>query len=676
MSALRRLRTGSVIAVMAIMTVVPLMLLVLLPLQMATDALGGETERRVTDIAQNNAKMIDRQLSVVTRATENVADASALVAGDPLAGSEAVDRRLRGLQMTGNGITKTVLVDRAGSVLSIVPTDPSIVGTTLSSREYFRSAVSEQTSQLSGRMVTQSSKTSAITIASPVLDPGSGEVKGVVLAIIDIDETFQAWVNDMHTQDGMHLTINDANGGVVAAPRDNYDDARISNDQPVGSTGWTVSASVSQAQALGPAHNLRNQVLATAAVLGVMLGICVVVLISAVRARRKAEMSLVQAETRINNVLQTASQIYIEIDASGRITEWNKFAERTLGWSRKDILGKSIFDTIVVPERVSTAAELISQLSHTKIGDYWSSRQETLLARSVNCDPVEVEMTVWTTPVGNTVRLSLLAQVITERKRLETEREMLVRRQQSVVEELRKADKAKSDFVSTISHELRTPLTSIIGYLEMLGEGFGGELNSQQQSMLDVVDRNSRRLLTLIEDLLMLSRIDAGKLRTNAIDVDMSALVTHAVQAVLPSASDKHLDMEVDVTPSVGLVHGDPSQLERVLLNLMSNAIKFTPERGRVAVRVYRNEDEIHLDIQDSGIGIPVEEQNKLFQRFFRSSKAVDDAIPGTGLGLAIVQSIVDRHNGQVTIQSASDVGTTVMVKFPAVANAPAAAHV
>jgi len=251
----------------------------------------------------------------------------------------------------------------------------------------------------------------------------------------------------------------------------------------------------------------------------------------------------------------------------------------------------------------------------------------------------------------------------------------LYRQQEDLVEQLRELDRAKTDFLSAVSHELRTPLTSISGYLELIRDGDAGEVAPGVDAMLAVVERNTARLKTLIEDLLTLSRIESGTFRVSHADVEVTELVAAVVAALGPAAESGGVALEVRSAQPPVLVHGDAVQLERVLLNLVSNAVKFTLPGGLVQVRVVRSADEVVLEVTDTGIGIPEAEQSGLFSRFFRATNATDAAIPGTGLGLTIVRSIVEHHGGVLGVVSREGEGTAVTVRLPLLAaTGPAAA--
>ena len=249
------------------------------------------------------------------------------------------------------------------------------------------------------------------------------------------------------------------------------------------------------------------------------------------------------------------------------------------------------------------------------------------------------------------------------------EHSMLFEQQLELVDRLQELDRQKTDFLSTVSHELRTPLTSISGYAELLRDGDAGPVTAPMARMLEVIERNTVRLKALIEDLLTLSRIESAAFRTSVDDVSLAALVSGVEQAVTPAAMRENLELVVGPVDPGLRVRGDELQLERVLLNLVSNALKFTPAPGRVTLEVTTEVADGHgwavVRCADTGIGIPLDEQEQLFSRFFRASNAVDRAVPGTGLGLTIVRSIVEHHGGRLDLVSAPGSGTTVTVHLP-----------
>lgn len=237
-------------------------------------------------------------------------------------------------------------------------------------------------------------------------------------------------------------------------------------------------------------------------------------------------------------------------------------------------------------------------------------------------------------------------------------------------EELRQLDKMKDFFVSGVSHELRTPLTSMLGYLEILRSGEAGELNDEQQHFLEIVDRNSHRLHDLIDDILFLSRLDGGRFQLERASMDLGELVAERVESIRPAAEKKQIELKLDIPSAPVQFWADRSRLAQVADNLLSNAVKFTPVGGDVFVTVAASGETAHLEVRDTGVGIPEDEAHRLFERFFRASTA--QHIQGTGLGLSITKSIVEAHGGTISVQSKVGVGTTVTVDLP-LAEEPAA---
>ena len=230
-------------------------------------------------------------------------------------------------------------------------------------------------------------------------------------------------------------------------------------------------------------------------------------------------------------------------------------------------------------------------------------------------------------------------------------------------EQLVEIDTLKDEFVSSVSHELRTPLTSISGYVELLLED---EPDEEKRGYLAIVDRNAHRLLGLVSDLLFTARLQEGRLELERSEVDLTELVRHAVESAQPRAESSAVLFEVELEP-VALVLGEQVRLAQLLDNLVSNAIKFTPQGGRVTVRLTGGDGVARIEVTDTGIGIPDQEREKLFERFFRSQTALERQIQGTGLGLYISKAIVEAHGGRIGVHSREGLGTTFVVELPTV---------
>ena len=227
----------------------------------------------------------------------------------------------------------------------------------------------------------------------------------------------------------------------------------------------------------------------------------------------------------------------------------------------------------------------------------------------------------------------------------------------------RRTDRAKDEFIQLASHELRTPLTSILGYLEILQDGGAGELTAEQRRFLDVVDRNAQRLVRLVGDLLMVARADAGRLGLEMESVELEELVGEAAQAQRLVADERHITLATSVAPLA--LRCDRGRLGEVIDNLLSNALKFTPPGGRVDVSAHAEAGGAVIEVADTGMGIPAAEQERLFERFYRTQAALQAAIPGTGLGLTISKMIVEAHGGRIGVASEEGRGTTFRMWLP-----------
>jgi signal transduction histidine kinase len=228
----------------------------------------------------------------------------------------------------------------------------------------------------------------------------------------------------------------------------------------------------------------------------------------------------------------------------------------------------------------------------------------------------------------------------------------------------------RAQFLAAVSHELRTSLTSIISFSELL-RGEAGGLSPDGVRFLGIIERNADRLLRLIDDVLMLNRIEAGGLPLDLAEIELPELAADAVKSAVPGAARSGVTFSLDAGEGP-LVTVDPRRIAQVLDNLIGNAVKFSHLDGLVRVRLRYADDTWRIDVSDTGIGIPPEEAARLFGPFVRASNARIAGLPGTGLGLAIVKLLVEMHDGYVTVDSVLNQGTTVSVFLPVHQNAAA----
>ncbi|MCW2764367.1 MAG: sensor signal transduction histidine kinase [Nocardioides sp.] len=376
---------------------------------------------------------------------------------------------------------------------------------------------------------------------------------------------------------------------------------------------------------------------------------------------------------KIQNIVNSAGGVaIIGTDETGRITLFNPGAENLLGYESVQVLGRStaMFHT---PDAVAEKALELGVSNHfiqVALAMTEPSAAGTHM-RFLRKDGVErthqMTLTQLVDDRGHTTGYVSTSEDVTDRVDAQTALEDALHAERQAVERLRDVDAVKEAFVSSVSHELRTPITSILGYLEMLEDGEYGDLNDAQGDAVRRVATNSSRLLSLIDDLLTLSRIHEDGLAMIDRVFDLRAAVTAGYEVVAPAWSARQLDVRIGLPGEPVPFVGDREMIERVVVNLLSNAVKFTSDGGSVRVLLRLEGADAVITVRDTGMGIPEQEQDQLFTRFFRSTLAQRRAIQGSGLGLSIAKAIVEKHGGTITVLSATDRGTTFDVRVPVV---------
>jgi PAS domain S-box-containing protein len=233
-------------------------------------------------------------------------------------------------------------------------------------------------------------------------------------------------------------------------------------------------------------------------------------------------------------------------------------------------------------------------------------------------------------------------------------------------------DRLKSEFVATVSHELRTPMTSIRGYVDILLMGAAGALNENQTHFLDIVKSNTERLNILVNDLLDISRIEAGRVTLSIHPVDLHEVADEVVADLIRRSKEENKPMQVTLEAATPLprVLADPERIRQILGNLMDNAYNYTPAEGQIIVSLHQDNGDVQVDVKDSGIGIAPEQKDRVFERFYRGEDPLVLATPGTGLGLSIVKQLVIMHHGEIWMDSFGipGQGSTFSFTIPAVA--------
>jgi signal transduction histidine kinase len=230
--------------------------------------------------------------------------------------------------------------------------------------------------------------------------------------------------------------------------------------------------------------------------------------------------------------------------------------------------------------------------------------------------------------------------------------------------EITRLMRVQQNFVAAASHELRTPLTAVVGFLDLLRKGAAGRVTPAQDELLEAADRNAVRLVELASDLQVAAQLDAGRLDLHLEPLAVDELVKESAETALPTAREKRIEVEIK-TDGPPTVLADRRRALQVVNNLVTNAVKYTPEDGRVEIRAYRRNGTAVIEVADNGIGIPRDEQDRLFDRFFRATPARVGDIPGTGLGLSIAKSIAELHGGSIGFTSEEGRGSTFRLELP-----------
>lgn len=335
----------------------------------------------------------------------------------------------------------------------------------------------------------------------------------------------------------------------------------------------------------------------------------------------------------------------------------NQYELEMLGFSKEEYIGKKIVDFHADREVIE---DMLVRLAR---GEKLMNVSARLVARDGSIRNVLISSTA-RFEHGQFKNTQCFTRDITELKRSELERNQLLESERKARIEAERASRMKDDFLATLSHELRTPLNAILGYAHLLREGTIGP--SELREAIEVIERNARSQTQIIEDLLDMSRIVSGKLRLDVQRLDIAAVVTAAVDTVKPAADGKGIRITSLLDPHVGPVKGDPSRLQQVIWNLLTNAIKFTPKGGKVQVALERVNSHIEITVSDTGEGLRPEFLPHVFDRFRQADASTTRRHGGLGLGLSIVKQLVELHGGTVRVKSPGlGEGSTFVVALP-----------
>jgi PAS domain S-box-containing protein len=375
--------------------------------------------------------------------------------------------------------------------------------------------------------------------------------------------------------------------------------------------------------------------------------------------RAQPREDLRTSEIRYRRLFESARDGILILDAATRkITDVNPFMVKLLGYSRGQFLGRELWEIGLLEDAK------MSRLAFRELKQNGYIRYEDLPLETKDGKRREVEFVSNVYDEGGHQVIQCNIRDITARRQGEEEFKQLMVREKEARAEAEEANHVKDEFLATVSHELRTPLTAILGWSTMLRNDTLDEAASARA--LEIIDRNAKTQAQLIEDLLDLSRIINGKFQLQVRPVGLEEIVNATIECLRPAADVKAVQIQAQLDPDIGLVSGDPIRLQQVVANLLANAIKFTPEGGRVKVKLERVNSDALINVTDTGAGISADFLPYVFDRFRQADSASTRKYGGLGLGLTIVRKIVEMHGGVVLAESCGEgQGASFTVKIP-----------
>jgi PAS domain S-box-containing protein len=348
--------------------------------------------------------------------------------------------------------------------------------------------------------------------------------------------------------------------------------------------------------------------------------------------------SFIPADLLYEAIVDSSDDAIVSKNLQSIVMSWNKGAERIFGYTAEEMIGQSI-SKLFPPDRLDEEAHILARLQQGERVDHFETKR-----RHKDGGLIDVSLTI--SPIRNaegvTVGASKIARDITEQKAGQ-------RRLAEANEQLRRANQIKAEFLTTLSHELRTPLNAILGWVQILKD----EPRAQDVAQaVPIIERNVLVQSQLIEDLLDMSRIEAGKIKLDIQQIDLAALVAAGIESVRPAAEAKQIRLTSAFANVFGTVTGDKDRLQQVIWNLLTNAIKFTPKRGRIHTVIKRVDSHVEISVSDTGQGIAPEFLPHVFDRFRQGDATTTRRHGGLGLGLSIVKHLTELHGGNVKAMS------------------------
>ena len=373
--------------------------------------------------------------------------------------------------------------------------------------------------------------------------------------------------------------------------------------------------------------------------------------------RARAREAEHESEVRKASILDTALDSIITSDETGRITEFNAAAEVAFGYKKQDVIGRQMAD-LIIPHRYR-------ERHREGMKRYLATGEAHVLGRRIEIEALRadgselpVELAIVRVPLPGPAFFTAYIRDLTERKRLEADQARLLK-------ESEEANRAKSEFLATMSHELRTPLNAISGYTELLKMGLRGPVTEEQIADLERINRSQSHLLGIINDILQFAKLESGQLEMTVDEFPVETALDTAEELVRPQLEAKKISYARLRGDKSARVRADADRFQQIVLNLLSNALKFTPEGGRITVAWRIEQQRLLIDVADTGIGIAVDQFERIFDPFVQVQSGTTRTSEGVGLGLAISRDMARQMGGDVYVTSELGNGSTFTLALP-----------
>ena len=627
------------------------------------------------------SKLVQERIEEDKVLVESIGNQPALLQALQQGNLASVTDHLAGTHSLRPDFTFLSVYDLDGTMRAIYPPDAKVLTRNFAYRDWYKGVtrtnapyVSEfyESAVMPGKWV--------VAIAVPMRD-AQGKTAAILMAAQDL-ETVGHQLRELTSQGTSKLFIVDQHNhdfGIsdltVASPQDLRD---VGSRALSGQTGSALLMRGKEQEVVGyapapgmnwgvlievPTSAIRKSLWAYEQSLG-LLGMMFVVLALAsggVIASVYRRLHDLEAQTRL--IIDRAHDAFISMNAEGSVTEWNAQAENTFGWPRGQVIGRPL-EAIIVPERDRARHRQGWQRFVTTGEDRILNRRIHMSALHRDGHEFPVEFSISAIRVRGSYSFNAFLRDVSEsiryQKQIEEQNEQLAVRNR----EVERANNLKSQFLANMSHELRTPLNAIIGFSDLMSEGIPGPLTEKQQHYLRRIREGGKHLLQLINDILDLSKIEAGQVTLNCEAFNLRGIVPEVVSVIRPLAMTKKISVE-EAYEHDAMLSADRVRFKQILYNLLSNAVKFTPEGGKVRIDSSIAGDQLSISVSDTGVGLAPSDQELIFEEFRQVQNSSTKPNEGTGLGLAITKRLVEQHGGTIAVKSELGKGSTFTVSFP-----------